>query len=200
MWSIRKWWRFCSSHQLGGLPAEADGTPHKCSRLHGHNYEVELELAADVLDLVGMVRDYGELAVFGRWLDEQLDHRHLNEVLEGNRLWWGSATWSPHWRNPTAERLAEFLFRVARDELGLAQVVAVSVRETGSTWAQYRPAPSALTAPDGSTDPGLLRDELLRLSRQVAELRDRLAGQVAELHNRIGPSGVSAEGSAGADR
>ena len=56
---------------------------HPCSRLHGHNYVVEIVLVADALDSVGFVVDYNELKTFKQIIDRELDHRHLNDVLPG---------------------------------------------------------------------------------------------------------------------
>lgn len=130
MFQISKDFTFSASHQLSGLP---DG--HQCGRLHGHNYTVRLELVSLDRDLlpVGFVMDYGELKPFGRYLDNRLDHRHLNEVFDFN---------------PTAELMARALYRVAVSELVLPQgvdVTAVSVSETAKTWATYRPSLDAET-------------------------------------------------------
>jgi len=56
-----------------------------------------------------------------------VDHRHLNDVIEGE---------------PTAERLAWWLYESLKGELPgevAAKLVAVRVQETPSTWAEYRP-------------------------------------------------------------
>jgi 6-pyruvoyltetrahydropterin/6-carboxytetrahydropterin synthase len=92
------------------------------SRLHGHNYVVEVVLAAEQLDAVGFVVDYGELKPLKQVIDSELDHRHLNDVLPG-------AT--------TAEAIARFLFDRARALW--PQTVVVRVSETPTTWAEYRP-------------------------------------------------------------
>jgi len=125
-WTIAKEFAFSASHVLEGLP---DG--HQCGRLHGHNYLVELELAAEQLDDRGFVVDYGDLAPFKQWLDEHLDHRHLNDQLDGN---------------PTAERMAATLYDVARVTLAGVRgwgtswwVAAVRVHETPKTVAEFRP-------------------------------------------------------------
>lgn len=117
-YTITKRFDFSASHQLRGLPPE-----HQCSRLHGHNYAVELELGADELDHRGFVVDYGDLSVFKTYLDDKLDHRHLNDCMAAN---------------PTAEHLADMLHGVATVMLGSA-VLAVRVHETPKTCAEYRP-------------------------------------------------------------
>jgi 6-pyruvoyltetrahydropterin/6-carboxytetrahydropterin synthase len=120
--SIAKRFTFEASHVLTAVPED-----HKCRRLHGHNYEVEIECAADELDHRSMVVDYFELAPAKALIDDRLDHRHLNEVIDGE---------------PTAERLAWWLFEALKAELPsdvAARLAAVRVYETPRTWAEYRP-------------------------------------------------------------
>lgn len=117
MYEITKDFHFSASHVLDGLPDD-----HPCARLHGHNFIVRLHLADDELDPVGFVVDYRDLDGFKRWLDDEFDHRHLNDRVDFN---------------PTAEHMTRYLYRVA-EEMGLP-VVAVSWSETPKTWATYRP-------------------------------------------------------------
>jgi 6-pyruvoyltetrahydropterin/6-carboxytetrahydropterin synthase len=117
VYTITKQFSFSASHVLDHLP---EG--HLCARLHGHNYAVELVLEGLELNESGFVRDYLDLAPFKTFIDEKLDHRHLNDIVDG----------------PTsAENLARFLYEFAH---GLwPEVVAVRVSETLKTWAEYRP-------------------------------------------------------------
>jgi 6-pyruvoyltetrahydropterin/6-carboxytetrahydropterin synthase len=116
---ISKEFHFSASHRLTGLPQD-----HPCSRLHGHNYAVSLELSAPDggLDEAGFVRDYGDLADFKKWLDHELDHRHLNEVVG---------------LNPSAENLSRWMYQAWSERL--PELAAVRVSETAKTWAEYRP-------------------------------------------------------------
>lgn len=116
MFTISKRFAFCASHQLDRMPAN-----HKCRRLHGHNYTVDVELRVESLDACGMVRDYGDLGLFRDYLREQLDHRHLNDVFPV----------------PTAEIVAAGLYAAA--VAMFPEVVAVRVSETPETWAEFRP-------------------------------------------------------------
>jgi 6-pyruvoyltetrahydropterin/6-carboxytetrahydropterin synthase len=95
---------------------------HPCSRLHGHNYSVEVILASETLDETGFVVDYNALSAFRAILDDELDHRNLNDVLPCPT---------------TAEHLARYLFDRARALW--TEVVAIRVSETPRTWAEYRP-------------------------------------------------------------
>lgn len=117
MYTITKQFTFSASHRLDQLPPD-----HKCYSLHGHNYVVEVVLQSAELNADGFVRDYGELEPLKGFIDEKLDHRHLNDVLPGVT---------------SAENIARWLYDFAR---GLwPEVVAVRVSETPETWAEYRP-------------------------------------------------------------
>jgi 6-pyruvoyltetrahydropterin/6-carboxytetrahydropterin synthase len=80
MLTITKEFHFSASHVLDRLPSW-----HPCARMHGHNYVVVLELSArrENLTEVGFVRDYRELEAFKKWMDDTIDHRHLNEAMGG---------------------------------------------------------------------------------------------------------------------
>lgn len=118
MFKITKEFSFSASHQLLGLPPD-----HPCARLHGHNYQVELELSSATLNQYGFVRDYRELTAFKKYIDEKIDHRHLNEVFGTDFV--------------TAEFLAQTFFTWCRTQW--PEITAVRVSETPRTWAEYRP-------------------------------------------------------------
>lgn len=116
MFTIKKKFEFSAAHQLVGLPPG-----HQCGQLHGHNYEVEVELAAETLDDRGFVVDYGELKPLKEYLKAKFDHGFLND----------------HFAQPTAENIAFALFGWCSKKW--PQTVSVSVSETPKTWATYRP-------------------------------------------------------------
>ncbi|MGR3464216.1 6-pyruvoyl trahydropterin synthase family protein [Limimaricola sp.] len=118
MYTITKEFHFSASHQLCGLPDD-----HPCARLHGHNYIAEVELRAEALDENGFVLDYRALKPLKTWIDDHLDHRHLNEVFGHDHV--------------TSEVLAKEIFDWARARW--EQVSAVRISETPKTWAEYRP-------------------------------------------------------------
>ncbi|WP_018548580.1 6-pyruvoyl trahydropterin synthase family protein [Streptomyces sp. LaPpAH-108] len=121
MFTITKEFHFSASHVLDRLPAW-----HPCARMHGHNYIVVLELSAADSELIppGFVRDYRDLDSFKKWMDDTLDHRHLNEAMGGGI-------------SPTAENLAKWIFDKWREDV--PELSAVKVSETPKTWAIYRP-------------------------------------------------------------
>ena len=115
MYTISKQFEFSASHQLNHLPNE-----HKCQRLHGHNFIAELVLKSPVLDNNGFVVDYGDLKPFKDYIDQTLDHRHLNDIIEV----------------PTAENIARHLYDVAW-KLWHNVSITVRVSETAKTWAEF---------------------------------------------------------------
>ena len=118
VYTISKQFTFSASHQLLNLPCT-----HPCHRMHGHNYIVEVELQSETLNQHGFVLDYNELKLLKDYIDETLDHRHLNEVFGHD--------------DTTAENLAKFLFHWAKEKW--PEVSAMRVSETPKTWAEYRP-------------------------------------------------------------
>jgi 6-pyruvoyltetrahydropterin/6-carboxytetrahydropterin synthase len=118
--TISKTFDFEAGHRLSGLPPG-----HKCSRQHGHGYEVEVILTASSLQEPGFVTDFGALAPFRQLVGTELDHRNLHEILPFE---------------PTSERLAQFLAGWFIQNVQPAipgRLVAVRVRETGRSWARF---------------------------------------------------------------
>ena len=115
--TITKDFAFSASHRLDGLP-----DTHQCARLHGHNYVIRVGITGPV-GPIGFVVDYGELSPVKGYIDDVLDHRHLNDLLDFN---------------PTAEHLAGHLVDVIRDlvpAITPEHEVTVAVSETPKTWA-----------------------------------------------------------------
>lgn len=108
---------FEAAHRLPLVPQG-----HKCGRLHGHSYRVEVHISGPVGDDTGWVQDFGEIKRAFKPLEEQLDHNYLNEIagLE----------------NPTSEVLARWIWKHLLDEL--PNIVAVQVRETCTSGCIYR--------------------------------------------------------------
>ena len=122
MFTVSKRFSFSASHVLFGL-----GDDHPCSRLHGHNYDVEVIAAANALDERGFVVDFKELDLVKDWVDATLDHRHLNDVMEGQ---------------PSAEAIAKLICDWCRAQLPpaiAAKITAVRAWETPKAYAEYRP-------------------------------------------------------------
>lgn len=113
--TIAKQFDFDAAHWLPGV---ARG--HKCRRLHGHTYVVELKLRGKI-GRTGMVVDYAEIARAWEPLHDKLDHRCLNKIrgLE----------------HPTTEVLAYFIYARMRRSLGKL-LVGVRVYESRTTYCE----------------------------------------------------------------
>lgn len=124
---IFKEFTFEAAHRLPNLPED-----HKCARLHGHSFRVEVHVGGAVDPRLGWVMDFAQIKAAFRPLHDQLDHRYLNEV-EGLQ-------------NPTSENLARWIWSRLQPALpGLARVV---VRETCTSGCVYQGEPdTALRAP-----------------------------------------------------
>lgn len=114
--TISKTFDFDAAHFLPKVP---EG--HKCRRMHGHTYRVEIICAGEVRD-DGMVIDYADIAAAWAPLHALLDHQTLNTIggLE----------------NPTTEVLAPFILNHLEPVLG--SLVAVKVYESSTTWCEVR--------------------------------------------------------------
>jgi 6-pyruvoyltetrahydropterin/6-carboxytetrahydropterin synthase len=95
---------------------------HPCARLHGHNYIITIHLKSETLDECGFVKDYNDLKIVKQFIDERLDHRHLNDCLSVP---------------PTSENIARFLYDRFKPEI--AELYAVGVSETPQTSCIYEP-------------------------------------------------------------
>ena len=109
--------RFEAAHRLPKVPAA-----HKCARLHGHSFKVEVAIEGPVNPETGWFIDYSEL--WNAWmpLHEALDHRYLNEV-EGLD-------------NPTSEHLARWVWD--RVKAAIPALVQINVHETCEARCEYR--------------------------------------------------------------
>ena len=117
MYRISKQFSFSASHILTHL-SEA----HPCARIHGHNYTVTVHLKSTTLDDYGFVRDYKTLNIVRQFIEETLDHRHLNDCMS---------------YPPTSENIARFLYERFKPEI--SELFAVEVSETPNTSCIYEP-------------------------------------------------------------
>ncbi len=108
--------RFEAAHRLPRVPPG-----HKCARLHGHSFKVELAIEGPVNPETGWFLDFGDLFDAWRPLNDRLDHNYLNEV-EGLE-------------NPTSENLAKWVW----DELKttVPGLCRVTVHETCESRCEY---------------------------------------------------------------
>lgn len=113
---ITQAFNFEAAHRLPNVPST-----HRCHRMHGHSYRVEVSLMGSADPVTGFVVDFFEIEAALAPLIAQLDHHCLNEV-EGLE-------------NPTAENIAIWIWQriVAR----LPQLSAIRIYETSDSWIEY---------------------------------------------------------------
>ena len=111
---------FASAHTLRNYPGA-------CSRMHGHNWKVELEVVATGLNDVGMGVDFKEMKNAANEVGDRLDHRYLNDLEPFTEL------------NPTAENIAAYMYReiAARLNSDTIRVNAVTLWETDRACVRY---------------------------------------------------------------
>jgi 6-pyruvoyltetrahydropterin/6-carboxytetrahydropterin synthase len=113
---ISKTFRIEAAHRLPNV------TPgHKCSRLHGHSFAIEVHVKGPVDPALGWVMDFADMKAAFAPLFERLDHRYLHEVsgLE----------------NPTSENLARWVWDELKPRLPLLDHVIV--HETCTSACRY---------------------------------------------------------------
>jgi len=108
---------FEAAHRLPNVP---EG--HKCARLHGHSFRIELICEGQINPATGWLFDFADFKAAFEPLQEQLDHHYLNEI-EGLE-------------NPTAENLARWIWMRVKKSLPL--LVQVNVAETCHSRCEYR--------------------------------------------------------------
>ena len=82
---------FASAHTLRNYPGA-------CSRMHGHNWKVELEIEASALNDIGIAIDFKHMKQAANEVCDRLDHQYLNDLEPFNKI------------NPTAENIAAYLY------------------------------------------------------------------------------------------
>ena len=113
-----KRFRFESAHRLPMVPAD-----HKCHRIHGHSFLVDVTIAGEIDPKMGWLVDFGEIAArVEPILRTELDHRLLNDV--------------PGLENPTSEMLSVWLWNRLKDVV--PHLDAITVHETCTARCTYR--------------------------------------------------------------
>ena len=113
---IYKEFTFEAAHKLPNVPQG-----HKCQRLHGHSYRIQIWVKGELDKKLGWVMDFAEIKDAFEPLRLKLDHYYLNEI-EGLE-------------NPTSEILAQWIW--GRLKPTLPQLSKILVSETCTSAAVY---------------------------------------------------------------
>ena len=106
-----------AAHRLPNLPED-----HKCYRLHGHSFKIEVHVTGEMNEKTGWIMDFADISAAFRPLFARLDHHYLNEI-EGLE-------------NPTSENLARWIWRQLKPVLPLLS--SVVVKETCTAGCIYQ--------------------------------------------------------------
>jgi len=120
--TICKKFHFDAAHRLPNYEGQ-------CANLHGHRWEVEVEIAGEIDSKTGMIVDFGILKsmVKETFLDE-FDHSYLNN----------------HSLNPTVENLLRLIVAYLRTTIGIGEMVPflrlvrVRLYESPDAYAEWR--------------------------------------------------------------
>lgn len=112
---------FSAAHLIRGY----DGP---CAQLHGHNWQVEVEILAKNLDPIGIGIDFKTIRAATKEIIDGVDHRYLNEIPPFDEI------------NPTAENIAKWLYHSlsALFNQNNCQIHAVTLKETDNTRLRYQ--------------------------------------------------------------
>ena len=104
---LRKTFQFEAAQLLPRLPRS-----HKCRRLHGHSFKVDVVITGECDPKLGWVMDYADISAAFKPLWKRLDHRYLNEIagLE----------------NPTSENIALWIWKRLKPKLPMLSEVVVA--------------------------------------------------------------------------
>ena len=113
---IFKEFTFEAAHQLPHVPSG-----HKCARLHGHSFRVEIHVTGPLDPHAGWIMDFADIHRAFQPLYEELDHHYLNDIkgLE----------------NPTSEHLARLIWDHLRP--ALPYLTKIVLRETCTSGCTY---------------------------------------------------------------
>lgn len=106
-----------AAHRLPNVPPG-----HKCERLHGHSYRVEIHVSGRVGRETGWVIDFADIQKAFQPLYDELDHHYLNEV-EGLS-------------NPTSENIARWIWE--RLQPALPALSKIVIHETCTSGCVYQ--------------------------------------------------------------
>lgn len=105
-----------AAHRLPNVPAG-----HKCSRLHGHSFRIELHVTGNVDTHSGWVMDFADLKSSFQSTYDRLDHHYLNDI--------------PGLENPTSENLARWIWNEMKPSIPLLS--KVTIHETCTSGCSY---------------------------------------------------------------
>jgi len=120
MYYLTVYTHFAAAHNLINYQGD-------CENLHGHNWKVEVTVAARGLNDAGLGIDFKVLKAETKKVLEILDHKYINQIPPFTEI------------SPSSENIARFLFEKLSDVLnkGKVKVSNVKVWESENACATY---------------------------------------------------------------
>jgi len=111
---------FASAHQLRGYKG-------KCENLHGHNWKVQISVAAERLNDIDIAIDFHDLKKIANEVISPLDHAYLNDIFPFTE------------KNPSSENIAKWIYDSMKKKINddNIHVSAVTVWESDTASASY---------------------------------------------------------------
>lgn len=106
-----------AAHRLPNVPPG-----HKCARLHGHSFRVELKVEGEPGAQTGWIMDFSDVKAAFQPIYDRLDHHYLNDI--------------PGLENPTSENLAVWIWNELKPTL--PALSEITVHETCTSGCRYR--------------------------------------------------------------
>ena len=110
-----------AAHRLPNVPAG-----HKCARLHGHSFRIDVHVRGPLDPHLGWVMDFADIKAAFAPLFADLDHNYLNDL--------------PGLDNPTSENLARWVWTHLKPRLALLDRIVV--HETCTSACSYDGSPA----------------------------------------------------------
>lgn len=100
---------------------------HKCRRMHGHSFKVEVRIKGNVDPEIGILMDFGDIKAVVKPYIDFMDHDCLNSLGEEHNI--------PLLKNPTSENICIWLFQELQPKL--EGLYSVKVCETCTSSCEY---------------------------------------------------------------
>ena len=126
MYKITKKFEFSAAHHLPNYKGS-------CENVHGHNYSLEVCVAGEELDEIGILIDFKDLKkIVQENILSKLNHTDLNEIKD--------PTAKEMSANPTAENIAKWIYEHLKPLLQTERYALdqIAIWETATSCAVYK--------------------------------------------------------------
>jgi len=120
MFRLRVQNSFSAAHSLTNYKGD-------CAKLHGHNWKIEIIVAKETVNNIGISIDFKEAKRILKELVDTLDHEYLNNMDEFKNM------------NPTAENISQYMFETLSPSFKVleAELEKVIIWETDNNRLEY---------------------------------------------------------------